>query len=310
VGTYTQWDKSRKLAKVIWVYGPESALVQEVTGFVRSSVSASGMDRFAYDAAVNTEAEIWDSVYSRSLSDSSSRLIEVSGADKLKSVDRLLEWISTYSKHSPETTLLLTSVEEPTAPGIKAPKVTVIKCVMHRPEDKLAWTIRTGNFSESTAKRLLEYKNGDLEETYGICQKIRALLPDQAGVELSLETLQSLDEETPQGFVEALVERDKPRAFAAISSVSGERVGGILSQLDYTLSLVDRLRDVFSETPRGQKLDSISGFPMSRFSEVAPAARTYTFQDLVRCRQILTLLESYHRQGISDGLLEALVSLW
>lgn len=310
MGTYTQWDKSRKLAKVIWVYGPETALIQEVKKFVRSSVAASELDRLSYDAAVNTQAEIWDAVYSRSLVDGVSRLVEVSNADKLNNVDRLLEWISVYSKHSPETTLLLISPDEPTSAAIKAPKVTVVKCVMHRPEDKLSWTVRTGNFSESTAKRLLEYKNGNLEETYGICQKIRALLPEQSGIELSLDTLQSLDEETPQGFVEALVERDKPRAFAAISGVSGERVGGILSQLDYTLSLVDKLRDVFSETPRGQKLDSIPGFPMSRFSEVAPAARTYTFQDLVRCRQVLTLLESYHRQGISEGLLEALVSLW
>ena len=310
MGTYNQWSKSRTLARVVWVYGPETALVQEVLQFVRDSVGASDLDRFSYDAATDTEADIWDSVYSRSLADGVPRLVEISRADKLKNTDRLLEWVTAYAKYSPETTLLLVSTEEPTSPTVKAPRATVIKCVMHQPEDKLAWTMRVGGFSEATARRLLEYKNGDLQDTYGICKKITTLLPGQQSIELGLETLQSLDEETPQGFLEALVERDKPAAFAAISNVSREHVGGVLSQLDYTLSLIDKLRDVFSETPRGQKLQNIPGFPMAKFLDIAPAARAYTFSDLVRCRQVLILLESYHRQGIFDGLLETLVSLW
>jgi hypothetical protein len=310
MGTYNQWNKSRKLAKIIWVYGPETALVQEVVQFVKDSVGASDLDRFSYDASTDTETAIWDSVYSRSLADGVPRLVEVSQADKLKNTDRLLEWIAVYSKFSPETTLLLVSTEEPTSSTIKAPKATVVKCVMHQPEDKLAWTMRVGGFSEVTAKRLLEYKNGELQETYGICKKITTLLPDQSNIELSLATLKSLDEETPQDFLDALVERNKPAAFAAIANVPREHIGGVLSQLDYILSLIDKLRDVFSETARGQKLQSIPGFPMSRFLDIAPAARVYTFQDLVHCRQVLILLESYHRQGIFDGLLETLVSLW
>lgn len=310
MGTYTQWDKQRKLANIIWVYGPEAVLVQEVQEFVRNSVGASGLDRFTYDASADVESDIWDAIYSRSLSDGAARLVEVVNADRLRNVDRLLEWVSTYARHSSETTLLLSSSQEPSHTSIKAPKTTVIKCIMHKPEDKLAWTMRVGGFSESTAKRLLEYKNGDLEQTYDICRKIKTLLPEQEGIELALDTLQSLDEQTPQGFVEAVLEKDKPGAFAAISGVSRDSVGGILSQLDYTLSLVDRLRDVFSETARGQKLENIPGFPMQRFPDVAPAARTYTFQDLVRRKQILIMLESYHRQGVQEGILESLVALW
>ncbi len=310
MGTYAQWSSSKKIGRLMWVYGPESALVHEVVRLVRDEVAAEDLDRVVFDATADQESEIWDAVYSRSLSDGANRLIEVYNAESLKCVGRLIDWISVYSKHSPETTVLMVAQEEPIHPKIKAPRAVVVRCVMAKPDDKLKWTMATGGFSERTAKRLLEYKSGDLNGTAAICHKVRTLLPDMDSIELSLDTLCSLDEETPYGFIEALLEKDKSSALNSINLIPVDSVGKILSLLDYNITLVDRLRDVLSETPRGVKISDIPGFPMGRFSELAPVARKYTFRELVRCRQMLAILESYHRQGIQEGLLEALVCAW
>jgi hypothetical protein len=310
MGTYAQWSKSRKIAKIVWLQGPESALVQEITNYVKSTVSASELDSVTFDASVANEAEIWDAVYSRSLTDEAPRLIQVLKADKLSNVERLEEWVKVYSKHSPETTLLMVSDTDPIHVSLKAPKATVVKCVMHKPEDKLRWTQQVGHLSEETAKRLLVHKNGNLDGVYNLCRKILTLLPDLQDIELSMETIQSLDEETPCGFSESLLEKNKEAALNSVKTVDSSSVGSVISYLDHSLTLADTLKDVLATMPKGVKLDVIPNFPMGRVQELIPVARDYTFGDMVKRHQLLMLCESYYRQGITEGLLESLTIMW
>lgn len=310
MGTYAQWAKSRKVAKIVWLYGPETALVQEITRYVKHTVKSSEMDSLTLDALVDNEARIWDAVYSRSLTDEAPRLIEILKADKLKNLDRLEEWIKIYSKHSPETTILMVADGEPIHSSLRAPKATVVKCVMHKPEDKLKWTQEVGHLSEDTAKRLLVYKNGNLDGVYNLCRKILTLLPDLEDIELSLETIRTLDEETPCGFSESLLEKNKAAALNSTREVDSRAIGGVISYLDHSLTLADRLRDILASTPKGVKLDVIPNFPMSRLSDLVPVSRDYTFIDMVNHHQLLAMCESYYRQGVTEGLLEALVTMW
>lgn len=309
MGTYAQWDKSRNLARLVWVYGPEDALVQDVREYVKGTVSAKLMDTFSFDAATDKESDIWDTIYSRSLVDGLPRMIEVVNSHKLKDLEKLVDWIKIYSKYSPETTVLLVADEECPHSSVKSPKATVVRCTMAKIEDKLKWTVRQGKLSDSTAKRLLEYKNGNLTETANICRKVRTLLPDMDNIELSLETIQSIDEETPCVFVDAVLEGDKQSALNAVRTIPSDGLGKVLATLDYTLTLIDRLRDIFAVLPRGQKLEPIPHFPMARLAELSPLAHKMSFSDIVKCRQILTVVESYQRQGVSEGLLEALVTM-
>lgn len=309
MGTYTQWAASKKIGRAVWVYGAEEVLKLEVAAYVRSSVSADDMDCLYFDAAVDDELAIWEAVYTRSLSDTSDRLVEIAHAEKLASTEKLAEWLKVHAKYCTETTVLLMAEEDPPA-CMKPPKATIIKCVMPRAEDKLRWAISIGGLSESSAKRLVEYKNGELEGIRDMCLKVSRLFPDIKDIELTKETLEGLDDETPYSLVEAILERDIKTAFAAIGQIGSDSIGRILSSLDYSLSLIDRLRDVLAAMPRGSKMEPMPGFPMSRVSELAPIARTYSAKEVASKKQLVAFIESYARQGIHEGLLEALVTLW
>jgi DNA polymerase III delta subunit len=306
MGTYTQWARSAKIGRVNWVYGPEEALIKEVRQFIKKETAALPLDTYAFDAACDPETEIWDTVYSRSLTDGSFRFIEIINAEKLSDAPRLTDWLAKYSKYSPETVLLLVANEESDNKAMKTPRAVVIKCVMAKLEHKLSWVSSIGNLSDSTAKRLLEYKNGNLLATYDVCKKIKTLLPEMTDIELNIDTIQSLDEETPVEFSQALLERDKNSAIKAISTIQASSVGAVLSYLDYSLGLIEKLKEI----PANSKLDAGTNIPMYRISSLLPVFKRYSYTDLVRNHQVLAYLESYYRQGISEGILEVLVLMW
>lgn len=309
LANYVQWSASKKLARALWVYGSEEALKLEVSEYVRDSVRASDLDKLSFDATSGNERRIWEALYEKSLSDDSSRLIEVSNADKLEDFSKLSEWLSSYSRYSAETTILFTSTEEPPV-SLKPPKAVVVKCVMPKPEDRLQWAMRVGGLSEASAKRLVEYKNGNLESIRDVCLKIRKLLPDLEGIEVTKETLESLDEQTPAGLVESILEKNKVEAFAAATKIPTDGIGRVLSSLEYNINLIDKLKPIIAAQPRGTKLEPISGFPMSRISDIAPLTRIYDQKELLRSRQLVVLMESYNKQGITEGILESLISMW
>jgi hypothetical protein len=309
LANYVQWSASKKLARAVWVYGSEEALKLEVSEYVRDSVGASDLDKLSFDASSNVERRIWESLFEKSLSDDSLRLIEVSNADKLEDFSKLSDWLSNYSRYSTETTILFTSIEEPPI-TFKPPKAIVIRCTMPKPEDRLQWAMNTGGLSEASAKRLVEYKNGNLEGIRDVCLKIKRLLPDLEGIEVTTETLESLDEQTPAAIVESILEKNKPEAFAAAGKVPTDGIGRVLSSLEYNINLIEKLKPIIAALPRGTKLEPIPGFPMARVSDIAPLTRIYDQRELLRSRQLVVLTESYNRQGITEGILESLISMW
>lgn len=309
MANYVQWSASRKLARAVWVWGSEEALKLEVSEYVRDSVRASDLDKVSFDASSGDQRRIWEALYGKSLSDDASRLIEVSNADKIEDFSKLLEWLSSYSRYSSETTILLSSEEEPPI-TLKPPKGIAIKCVMPKPEDRLKWAMGTGGLSEASAKRLVAYKNGNLEGIRDVCLKIKRLLPDLEGIEVSYDTLESLDEQTPAAIVESILEKNKVEAFAAASKTPTDGIGRVLSSLEYNIGLIEKLKPILAALPRGSKLEPVAGFPMSRVADISPLTRIYDDKELLRSRQLVVLMESYHKQGITDGILESLICLW
>jgi hypothetical protein len=309
LANYVQWSASKKLARAIWVWGPEEALKLEVSEYIRDLVMASDLDKLSFDASSVDQRDIWEALYGKSLSDDASRLVEVSNASKIEDFSKLSEWLSLYSKYSAETTILFTSVEEPPI-VLKLPKAISIKCVMPKPEDRVQWAMKIGGLSESSAKRLVKYKNGNLEGIRDVCLKIRRLLPDLQGIEISVDTLESLDEQTPAVLVESVLEKNKEEAFAAAARVPVDGISRVLSSLEYNIGLIEKLKPVIAAQPRGVKLEPVPGFPMARISDIAPLTRIYSEKELLRCRQLVVLMESYNRQGITEAVLESLISLW
>lgn len=309
MANYVQWSASRKLARAVWVWGSEEALKLEVSEYVRDSVRASDLDKVSFDASSGDQRRIWEALYGKSLSDDASRLIEVSNADKIEDFSKLLEWLSSYSRYSSETTILLSSEEEPPI-TLKPPKGIAVKCVMPKPEDRLKWAMGTGGLSEASAKRLVAYKNGNLEGIRDVCLKIKRLLPDLEGIEVSYDTLESLDEQTPAAIVESILEKNKVEAFAAASKTPTDGIGRVLSSLEYNIGLIEKLKPILAALPRGSKLEPVAGFPMARVADISPLTRIYDDKELLRSRQLVVLMESYHKQGITDGILESLICLW
>lgn len=309
MGSYSQWRANKKFGRVNWVFGPENVLKQDVIAHILFSSGTPEIDCHFFDAATDSSEEIWATARHFSLFGDTPRLIEVSNAEKL-APSALETWVKQYSGTNTSAVLVLVSDTEPPVASIRSPKATVVKCAMPKATDRLAWTVERGGLSKVSAKRLVEFKNGDLEGIASLCWKIKAILPDASGLDISVDMLQSLDEETPSDFVDALLSRDKPRAYVSASRLGRDSVGKILGSLDYHLLLLDRLASALQSVPRGQKMEPISGFPMGRLSELAPLARSYAFADVVKCRQIVTLIDSYYRQGASEALLEALVTLW
>lgn len=309
MANYVQWAASKKIGRSNWVYGPEEILKLEVANFIRSSVSASEFDYICWNANTDDELIIWHSVFSKSLTDGCPVLIEIANAGNLSNLGKLKEWLSEHSKYSPNTTLLLIADDDPPV-GLKPPKSVQIKCVMPKASDRLSWAKELGGLSTDSAKRLLEYKNGELAGVRDICLKLNRLLPGATGIELTLDTLETLDEQEPYGYADAMLAGDKPLALLAASKASTEDIGHFLGYLYSSVGLVEKLKRHLEQLPRGAKLDPIPGFPMARVTDLAPVARASSYKDLVRRRQAIVLVESYARQGISDGVLEMLVSLW
>ena len=309
MGSYSQWCANKKFGRVNWVFGPESVLKSDVTSHILSASRATAMDCHFFDAATDSAEEIWATARHFSLLGDSPRFVEVTNAEKL-APGALDSWLKQYSGSGTSATLVLVSDVEPTVAAMRSPKAVVVKCAMPKSADRLAWTVERGGLSRASAKKVVEFKNGDLEGIASLCWKLKSLVPDSSDLDISVEMLQSLEEETPSDFVSAVLARDKPRAYTSAARLSRDSMGKILGSLDYHLLLLDKLSDALQASPRGQKMEPIPGFPMGRLAELAPLARSYTFADTVKCRQVITLMDSYYRQGATEALLEALVTLW
>lgn len=294
----------------MWVWGPEQVLKDEVASWVRSALSASDVDRFVFDLSERNEDELWDTLYHHSLMGGASRLVQVLHADLISQLHKLDEWLTLGRKSMPSTHLLMLADGEPISPTIKHPMATVVKCSIASPADRIRWAMEAGSLSEMTARTLLTHKNDSLDEVSNVCRKIRSVFPGATGVDLSQAALEALEDEKPSDFVDALLSGDKKRAIKSLEYTNSDSLFKTLSFIEYQLRQIDKLSDVLVKHPIGKKLEPVPGFTFIQVKNLLPLTRVYSSSKLTHCRQMLTLIDSYARQGVSEGLLEMLVAIW
>lgn len=310
---YSQWVKDRKLSQVVWICGAERIIVEEVAQYVQTSRTFNTLNACALDACQQSPAEIWDSLFQRPLMEDLPRLIMVENAQELEDFSRLKDWIKDAATAFPGVVVCFVSQED-TPPEIsffKPPKVTVVRCSKLAIEDSVKWVKRRSSLSERSARMLLDHVAGSLEDAKQVCDKINRCLGQSSLITLTPEQIKSFIVETPSEFTDALMCLDKVRAFISASTLSNDDKYKVVSSLEIRISQLARLQRILKDQKlTGQQLAKIPGIPYPVVKELLPVSKFYSPARILSCRQQLTLVDYYHNQGIYQGTLESLVTLW
>lgn len=309
---YSQWIKSPKVAQVNWICGSERVLVDEVITHIKCETSPSMLNRSIVDMSKSSSADLHNVLNQHPIMTGEPSLIIVYNADKIENLEVLKEWLKDSKSVFPEVVVCFVSENEnlPDVPFLKPPKVSVVRCSKLSNEDLVLWVKRNSPLSDRSARSLLEHVAWSLHDSRSLCRKLSAVLEGKTLVNLPLEALLALIDETPSDFVDALMSLDKERAYSAIKSMSNEEKYKVVSILDVRLTQLSKLQRVLAVKTTGRELSKIPGVPFPVVKDLLPISRYYSNSRIVSCRQQLAIVDSYQSQGIYPGTLECLVALW
>lgn len=309
---YSQWIKSPKVSQVNWVCGSERILVDEVVNFIKAKVSPNVLNRSILDMSKSTSGDLSNVLNQHPIMASESSLILIQNAHKIEDLNCLKTWLRESKTIFPEVVVCLMSEEEniPDVTFLKPPKVSVVKCSKLSNENLVLWVKRNSPLSDRSARSLLEHVAGSLQDSHGLCRKLSATLQGKTLVNMPLEALLALTDETPSEFVDAIMSLDKARAYSAIKSMSSDEKYKVISTLDLRLTQLSKLQHLLTAKVTGSELSKIPGVPFPVVKELLPISRYYSSSRIVSCRQQLAIVDSYQNQGMYKGTLESLVALW
>jgi len=310
MATYSQWKESKKVSQVTWIYGTEIVLKEEILEDLKILIGASSFDYESHHASSLTEASIWLSCKQRSIGEDAPRVVLIRQADSLTDWFELEEWLTDWKKVLPNTYLVFMATDDPPISSLRAPKAVLIKCNSLNKEDMIVWVKRNSGLSDSSAKILIEYCNGNLEDMANLCRVVSAVSDVESNVTLTSHFLASITDETASSFVDALVTLDKPRALSSIFYLTSEDKYKIISLLDIKLTQIFKLKTLLNKKLSLKEIAATSGIPFNVIKELLPSLKLYNDTRIAQCRKFLSLVDSYQQSGIETGILEALVASW
>lgn len=309
MATFTQWNRTRPLRRVVWVCGPEEVLRREVvTHYLASMPQAAKANLYPQAPG------LWDYLLS---SLPGVRCLVLRQAEVLPLAEQnmpvLLESLDELS------CVIFVSAEDDFArdkDGQLAAHLASIKdwkngqlircCRPSREEDLLtlivSWWPGAGM---NHASRLLALCGGDLTAVYQACEKARrAALPASPAALEHVSPRQARDD-----WCDAMLAGDRRRAMEAATCLPARARLRALGSLNVTFS---QAAYYAVQAARGLGPDEIARRGISRFRQrqLAPHAGRYLPAQEIRCRRLLAMAEDALRSGAGEGVLEALTVLW
>lgn len=284
-----------------WVYGDQHVLVQEVVDTLRERINASVLDSVSISAGPAFERQVWAAANQFPLNPGSNRMILIHDADKLSNLGQLETWMS-RTRSLPGVYLVFVAKDAGPA-VIKAPRGSLVKCVLPKEDDAVAWVQRRAPMDAAAAKHLLTRTGGNLAAAAGVCAKV-ALFDGSP----SPATIDSLVNESPgEDFADTLIALDKRRAVLGIEALADHERLMVVALLDTRLDLLQTLHRVQHS---GRGVHEISGVNPYLARTYLPHARHYDTQKCAYRRRVLAVVDDALRSGARDGVFEALVALW
>lgn len=303
-------------------------LIDDIVETIRTHFSDDPWCFSSYMVGDDAERALWADLDQHPIDGRTARLVVVRGAERLKHLDRISQWVATKNKN-PLTYVVFVSNEPELAreeltqemrhdrtkpellPHLRViqGKGSLIECkpfTQATAKHAVTWLQTKVTIRRGVAGKLLERANGDLRLTRDAFRKL-SMFPD----EISEQTINLLLSARPRlSFVDALLEIDKRAALLALEYMEPREYSAAIGLLDQRLEIIGTVRDMLvshSTTPQISAALGTMGF-LAR--DLIPLAKAYDQKRRSELRQILAKTDEALHGGVTRGPMEALVLFW
>lgn len=323
MSSFSQWwasyQKSKTVKQFTWVCGTEKVLVEEIVQTIRTELNPAPWNFSQFVVGEDSERAIWADMGQYPM-DAARRLIVIRNAEKLKSFDRLTEFIGNRTLN-PRTFVVLVSDEErlQRVPGeegktVYAPhlaafgtKGSIVECrafTQDTAKHAVAWVMGKTGMREGIAGHLLERSNGDLRLVRDTCEKLSAL-----GGTMSLGTINSMLSERPRDtFANSLMALDKKTALMALARLPETEYSRTLGLIESRLDLANMIHDMTIQQKSHGEITRAAGEKRFLVSDMAPVAKHYDANRCLMIRRVLATADEALRSGARTGVMEVVVA--
>jgi hypothetical protein len=320
MGSFGQWARTRRLARVTWVCGNEPVLAEEVV-----SAALAGADfHLTLDAGEIREGEIW-SAMSQPLADPAvTHLVVVRNAQRLKRLDQLPLILG--SRELDQIRVLFVSGEDRLSrvrtdgedKPVLAPHLALLRdsrCGMlvecRVPEDwretpdwLLDWaSAQLGGAGRVLGDALLSAA-GSVAEAAAVAAKLRL-----AGIAPASASIAALAEPA-SSFTESVISGRRCEALAAAGALTREETGAAIGLLASRLDVLGALYTAAQQRLDARETAVKAGVPSFLQMRYKGAAVSYSPRCVASCRAVLAIADGQWRSGVVTGVGEFVAALW
>lgn len=318
---WTAYKKSQTVRQFTWLAGTERVLVEEIVDTIKKELDPAVWNYSHFVVGDDSERDIWADVSQYPI-DQGKRLVVIRNAEKLKSFDRLTEFIAKRTLN-PRTYLVLVSNEEklnrvPAEDGktVYAPHLAVFGTKGHLVECRpftqdtakhaVTWVVDKTGMREGVAGHLLERANGDLRLVRDLCEKMLVL-----DAPMTLSNVNHMLSERPRDtFANSLMALDRKTALLALKKMPEADYSRTLGFLDSRLDLAGLVHTMLAQQKTQSEIARAAGDKRFLVGDLMPVAKHYDLRRRQNIRRVLTAADEALRQGARIGVMEAVVTQW
>jgi hypothetical protein len=316
---FNQWRNyaaKSAVAKVTYVCGDESTLVELVLDDIKSILNVPVTDYVVVDAS---QAEhIWELASQYPLDPNENRLLVVRHADRINSWNELPGWIA-QSRNNPKNFIVFIS-ELADAPAIysKGKKVSYadhielirtkgkfIKCSQPNDEDLVKWCESAG-LTRQAAEFLIQRTSADVEAIQSVLIKVHVWNGSPSAKALQL----FCDEQQLDSLADYLILLNKKSAFLALKNLNEDDYVKVISRLDSRLDMMVDLHRCLARRMYDADIVTSTGIKIFLVKKFKSVAKEYDPKKIKHCRQLITMIDGQVRAGVRTGAFQCLISLW
>jgi hypothetical protein len=290
-------------------------LVEEAIDILRAGVAPADVDYVALDAGVVRDRDIWAALNQYPLDANATRLVIVRRAERIRSWDPFIRWMADL-RYAQICVIFVSSADDfPRDPEDESllPYIEMIKdkgravrCSRMSPKDVTLYVESQITISPEGMNKLLIQTDGASLEVVNFLRKIK--LFGSAATEKTVQALCPVS--VSLSYVTCLIERDKPRAFAAAEVIPASEVAKTLGLLESKLHSLDAM---YRARRRGLSLANMvqDGIvPVFVAQELTSWVKDYPPEKIRTCMGAVRMADELHTQGVRSDVLTVLTALW
>lgn len=318
---FVRLSAKRSLRRLYWVCGDQSALREEVVKEITRQAAVADLDFVSMDASSVKESAVWAALNQYPLDPSKRRLVVVRGAEQLRNLAMLSDWLDAKTMRSPKTpgtTAVMVSATpewpldhnpELRAKVVKGWTSMYVRCSLPKEDRKkrageiiCGW----GRISQPTAEMLAERVGFDM----GVAKGVMAKTVYFKG-EVTPKMVEFLSPRAPEdSYAEALLGLDKPRAAESIAELERNEVSRAIGRLASELEMLGRMHGILTRGLSIREMATRLNVSETRIRRLLPIAKLYPRKAVVHRSLLLHKADAAWQRGAREGVMEMLVAAW